>query len=389
MADDDSGSDDGGFGGTSDDGGFGDTSDDGGFGDGTDVGDQVDTGSLSFIGPPESPTFDSRFGDDGMAGLTTASSPSEGSTADAAGFSVSLPGLGDVNSSLGGLVDDGRGLVSGLGSMNLDPGAFGGIGSPVGIAAQSLSGSQMSALGSTFSVLGSVNDGIGLSNAGYQNADQQVSTSLGGLTEPAAGTSPYGNLLGVTPTSGLPTFTDLSSDQAAAVDTLNAQAQQTPTDLADDPTMQAQLAQHEASKNHVYTDTAGHPTVGIGFNLDRSGARDAMTAVGADYDAVRAGTQDLTDDQITQLAHTDTQHAVDVARNYYSGFDQLDPARQRALVDMSFNLDNKINQFTGLHQALVNGDYNAAADHISNSLFARQTGVRGTDLTDQMRNGGQ
>ena len=262
-----------------------------------------------------------------------------------------------------------------------------------------------------------MNDDIGLSNVGYQDADQQTSLAFGGVaaqsfgpygTMPTAATcaSPYGALpdasvfsspYGILPdasqfatTPALPTFANLPPDQAAGINTLNAQDLQTnPTGLVDDAALQAQLTLHEDSRNHVYTDTMGHPTVGIGFNLDRAGARDAMSAVGADYDAVRAGTQDLTDDQISQLAHTDTQHAIDVARDYYSGFDQLDPARQRTLVDMSFNLDSKINQFTGLHQALVDGDYDAAANHIASSLFARQTGHRGTDLTNQMRNGGQ
>ena len=375
---------------------------------------------------PSAPATDAGAGEDDLAGVSAGSSEPA-----SAGFTVSTSALGDVNTTFGGLVGDGQGLLSGLGSLSLSPSVFGGIGSPVASAAQDLTGSQLSALGSTFGLLGSVNDNIGLSNAGYQDADQQVSTSLGGLTDPVSTspygemaaapsfTSPYGSLpdssiFGTTPslptfanptpdeaaalntlnaqdlaTPSLPTFANPTPDEAAALNTLNAQDLATPASLADDQAMQAQLKTHEDARQHVYTDTAGHPTVGIGFNLDRSGARDAMAAVGADYDSVRAGTQDLTDAQMTQLAHTDTQHAVDVARSYVSGFDSLDPARQRALVDMSFNLDSKINQFTGLHQALVNGDYDAAANHISSSLFARQTGVRGTDLTNQMRNGGQ
>ena len=360
------------------------------------------------------------------ASSTDASSTDDGSFVDAgapnnpgpSGFTVSPDGLDQVADSFSGLVADGRSLQGDFGTLGLNSSVFGGIGGPVAEASAALGDGQLAAVDRALAAFSATGEGIGLSSASYRDADDQVSYSLAGLLGPTADQSVDGTLSDAAPpmpglpafaaptpdeaaalatldaqdfpaTPGLPTFATLPAEEAAAVDALNAQDLAAPVSLADDPTMQAQLIAHEAARNHVYNDQFGHPTVGIGFNLDRAGARDAITAVGADYDAVRAGTQDLTNDQMTQLAHTDTQHAVDVARSYYDGFDQLDPARQRALVDMSFDLDGKINQFTGLHQALVNGDYNAAANHIATSLFARQTGDRGVDLTNQMRNGGQ
>jgi hypothetical protein len=50
---------------------------------------------------------------------------------------------------------------------------------------------------------------------------------------------------------------------------------------------ETRIAEYEGKRAHVYTDTPGHPSVGIGFNLDRHGAKDALQAVGADYDKVR------------------------------------------------------------------------------------------------------
>src|SRR6187551_1498786 len=35
--------------------------------------------------------------------------------------------------------------------------------------------------------------------------------------------------------------------------------------------LKAQLERHEGNRSKVYNDTAGHPTIGIGFNLDRGG----------------------------------------------------------------------------------------------------------------------
>ncbi len=49
---------------------------------------------------------------------------------------------------------------------------------------------------------------------------------------------------------------------------------------------------------HVYKDPLGIPTIGVGFNLKKSGARKKITDVGANYDLVLAGKQDLTEAQV-------------------------------------------------------------------------------------------
>ena len=49
------------------------------------------------------------------------------------------------------------------------------------------------------------------------------------------------------------------------------------------------ISRHEGKRDCVYKDTMGHPTVGIGYNLDNPGAPAAIAAVGADYDSIRSG----------------------------------------------------------------------------------------------------
>src|ERR1700730_18554339 len=62
--------------------------------------------------------------------------------------------------------------------------------------------------------------------------------------------------------------------------------------------IQKLIARHEGSRATVYVDTAGNPTVGIGFNLNRSNAQAAISAIGVDYDKLRAGVVSLTQAQI-------------------------------------------------------------------------------------------
>ena len=42
----------------------------------------------------------------------------------------------------------------------------------------------------------------------------------------------------------------------------------------------ALIWRHEGKRRCVYTDTMGHPTIGIGYNLDNAGARDELKKIG-------------------------------------------------------------------------------------------------------------
>ena len=71
------------------------------------------------------------------------------------------------------------------------------------------------------------------------------------------------------------------------------------------------IEQHEGRRAKVYLDTAGHPTVGIGFNLDRADAGAKLSALGLDPGAVREGAVTLTDDQVDELFEPDLATAID------------------------------------------------------------------------------
>ncbi|MBL0189316.1 MAG: glycoside hydrolase family protein [Candidatus Obscuribacter sp.] len=146
------------------------------------------------------------------------------------------------------------------------------------------------------------------------------------------------------------------------------------------------IQRHEGRRAHVYMDTANHPTVGVGFNLDRADARTKLTAVGADYDAVRAGNADLTNTQIDRLFTDDLSAADTNSRQVVSTFDAL-PARKKSVVtDMMFNLGRaKFSQFVNLINALEQHNYASAADEMENSAWYTQVGGRGTEDVAIMR----
>jgi lysozyme len=107
--------------------------------------------------------------------------------------------------------------------------------------------------------------------------------------------------------------------------------------------VQRRLVINEGYYTTVYTDTASPPnrTVGIGFNLSRSDARTALASVGADYDAVIAGSP-LTGQQVNELFQYSLGPVVTQARASLQPFhyDSMSDARRFVICDLVFNLGN-------------------------------------------------
>jgi lysozyme len=152
--------------------------------------------------------------------------------------------------------------------------------------------------------------------------------------------------------------------------------------------MERLIAKHEDWRTQTYTDTAGHPTVGVGFNLDRADAPAKIAALGLDYQKVRDAEQDLTDAQVHQLFQADLDTAISSAQDLLSNFDNINDDRQAVVVDMVFNLGaDKFSQFTNTIDAIENEDWNRAADEMENSKWYDQVGSRGEFDSDTMRAG--
>lgn len=128
----------------------------------------------------------------------------------------------------------------------------------------------------------------------------------------------------------------------------------------------AHILVDEGRRTHPYVDTVGKVTIGVGYNLTDRG---------------------LPDDIIDGFFASDLTAADDVCRHYISVFDTLTDNRKAALVDMAFDLNHKIGEFTQMIGALANGDYSRAAMELLSSKFARQVGARAQRLATMIREG--
>jgi len=152
---------------------------------------------------------------------------------------------------------------------------------------------------------------------------------------------------------------------------------------------------HEGREERVYRDTRGHPTVGIGFNLDRGDARERLTAVGADYAAVRDGRQALSGDQIDRLFDVTIEGAIAGARRKLERFDEL-PAEVRIVaIDMVFQMGegkeggtSGFAGWTNFRRAINEKDYSRAADVMASTGYADTYKNRAQDHMDMLRAAG-
>jgi GH24 family phage-related lysozyme (muramidase) len=130
-------------------------------------------------------------------------------------------------------------------------------------------------------------------------------------------------------------------------------------------------------KSYLDSSEKQHPTVGIGFNLDRDGAQSDIEKLGLDYKAVCDGTQTLTPEQIDTLFTNDVNDAIAGARRAVSNFDDLPAEKQVVVVDMVFNLgETKFKDFEDTIEAIDAGDWKTAAAEMTDSNWYSQTGNR-------------
>ena len=133
--------------------------------------------------------------------------------------------------------------------------------------------------------------------------------------------------------------------------------------------LKQQLISDEGNVGHAYPDSEGYLTIGVGHMVDQ-----------------RLGGK-LDDDVIDRQLMNDIL-SVENDLMKFSWWDTLSPVRQVALASMRFQLGPI--RFRGFHQmlaAIEAEDFDAAADHVMASMYAKQVPNRAKRISDQLRKG--
>lgn len=127
-----------------------------------------------------------------------------------------------------------------------------------------------------------------------------------------------------------------------------------------------ELERDEGLRLRPYKDTVGKLTVGIGRNLDDVG---------------------ISEDEARQMLHNDILRSLkDVEK--LDWYQSLDPVRQRAIANMSFNLGiGRLLGFRKMIKAIKAQDWAEAAVQALDSKWATQVGARADRLADMLEHG--
>jgi lysozyme len=127
-----------------------------------------------------------------------------------------------------------------------------------------------------------------------------------------------------------------------------------------------QIVRHEGLRLHPYVDSVGIVTIGVGRNLTDVGISSQEAYLLLDHDL---------DDAIIDLAS-------------FPWFTGLGTIRQRALIDLRFNLGpTRFRTFRRMLAAVAAGDYPRAADEMRDSKWATQVHDRAIRLAWMMETG--
>ena len=131
--------------------------------------------------------------------------------------------------------------------------------------------------------------------------------------------------------------------------------------------LRQQLIEHEGERLTVYRCTAGYLTIGVGRNLETTGISKAESRYLLDGDIARC---------------------INECAAEFPWLDDLDPVRQRVIVDMAFQMGLAgLRKFRTTLKYIEARQYGLAADAMLLSKWAQQTPGRAYKLSNWMRTG--
>lgn len=143
------------------------------------------------------------------------------------------------------------------------------------------------------------------------------------------------------------------------------------------------IAQWEGKRSRSYPD-ADSRSVGYGYYLGNAISRREIESVGANFDAIYNGTQELSDQQMERLLQITSQRAIDDAVAAVPDLSSHPQQVQMLIADMAHTLGPKLKSFPKLLDALKRRDYRDAAKEMQDSKWFNQTGRRGAHHVQMM-----
>jgi len=141
------------------------------------------------------------------------------------------------------------------------------------------------------------------------------------------------------------------------------------------------IKQHEGYSSTVYKCPAGKRTIGWGHNIE-------TRPLPADIAGRLHANGVILPDDAERILSDDIATAVQDCQRVYFGFDQFSEARKSALTDFMFNAGmTTALKFVNMRKAIIDGDWNRAADEMYFSRWFEQVGDRAEAIIGMVRQG--
>ncbi len=150
-----------------------------------------------------------------------------------------------------------------------------------------------------------------------------------------------------------------------------------------------QIKSDEGIRPKGYLDSKNKLTIGIGFNLTRSDAKEMLILAGVKPSEVskvmKVNGQALTDKQVDSLFQNSLQEAEKSVKDIYSNYGKMPQTVKDVLVNMSFQIGKEgLRDFDDMRVAVEKGDWKGMQKEMKSSLWAKQTSKRANRLIGQV-----
>lgn len=127
-----------------------------------------------------------------------------------------------------------------------------------------------------------------------------------------------------------------------------------------------ELTRDEGREKHLYQDSVGKWTVGVGWNIEDNGLPDEII------------------DRLLQIGIYDAEKLLD---GMYPKWRELSDVRQRVLTNMAFNMGPKLVGFKKMWAAIAAKNWPEAGRQMEDSMWWFQVGPRAVRLRSMMEEG--